>query len=100
LLIIPIQFVEISLRIFGQSADPLVAPVVTTSSTPVHIVSALCSSPNNMGESPGIKSNGGLILSILNRERVVSKEKGDIPMYTRYTRIGALPQYTLNLKHL
>jgi hypothetical protein len=36
-----------------------------------------------MGESPGIKSNDGLILSILNRERVVSKEKGDIPMYTR-----------------
>jgi hypothetical protein len=41
-----------------------------------------------MGESPGIKSNDGLILSILNRGRVVSKEKGDIPMYTRYTRIG------------
>jgi len=41
-----------------------------------------------MGESPGIKSNDGLILSILNRERVVSKEKGEIPMYTRYTRIG------------
>jgi hypothetical protein len=41
-----------------------------------------------MGESPGIKSNDGLILSVLNRERVVSKGKGDIPMYTRYTRIG------------